>query len=290
MKPVVKFVVGFSALCAVGCFAAAVYCIIKPEPIWAIILWSVLGVLGLLPILPAKNRRIRFEEDTFTYRTWLGNEYRFRYADVLWYRVTDHDLFMYTAKKRLIVDRDVEDAEPMRKHLVAHGIPNRKPTDTAGISDDAGEVPQAVYYRSQRGLVTVVMLSLTALPIVLLVLMTLFVPVRTAADRRWMVVLYLLAGAAMLYFVGMALFSWNGRVECYRTHFIYRTWLGARRDYAYSDCVSKKEKNYWNWMNANNRIYQAKICMKDGSRIRLDSHILEDGFGAFIKDQDLPKD
>ena len=174
--------------------------------------------------------------------------------------------------------------------MFAHGVPNRKPTDTAGISDDAGEAPQAVYYRSQRVLVTIVMLSMTALLIALLVLLTLFVPVQTAADRRWMVVLYLAGGAAALYFVGMALFFRNGRVECYREHFLYRTWLGARRDYAYTDCASRKEQDSFNWMNANNRIYRVTIRMKDKSRIRLDNHMIEDGFGETIDYVNLPKE
>ena len=239
MKSVVKFVVGFSALCALACFGVAVYCIFKHESVWACILWAVLGVLGLLPILPAKNRRIQFFEDEFTYRTWLGNEYRFRYTDVLYYKLGDHDLFLYTAKKRLIIDRDVEDAEPMRRLLVAHDVPNHKPVDMT-ISDDSGEVPQAVYYRNQRVLVTVVMLSITVLLIGGLILMTVFVPVRTEADRNSMIFLYLFIGLGSLYPIGLALYSLNGRVECYRNHFIYRTWLGARRDYAYSDCVSKK--------------------------------------------------
>ena len=240
-----------------------------------------------MPILPAKNRRIQFFEDEFTYRTWLGNEYRFRYTDALWYRVTDHDLYVYTAKKRLIVDRDVEDAEPMRKRLAAHNIPNHKPVDTT-ISDDAGETPQAVYYRSQRVLVFVAMLSITALLVGGLILMTVFVPIRTEADQNYMILLYLFVGLGSLYLIGLALYSRNGRVECYRDHFIYRTWLGARRDYAYTDCVSKRVKEYANQMNASNRIYKATIRMKDGSRIRLDGHMIEDGFGAAIGFSKLP--
>ena len=156
MKPIVKVVVGFSVACALACFGVAAYRIWAHDQAWVIILWTVLGILGLLPILPAKNRRIRFYEDEFTYRTWLGNEYRFRYSDVLWYKVADHDLYLYTAKKRLIVDRDVEDAEPMRKRLAACNIPNHKPVDPA-ISDDSGETPEAVYYRSQRTPITVIM-------------------------------------------------------------------------------------------------------------------------------------
>ena len=288
MKPIVKVVVGFSVACALACFGVAAYRIWAHDQAWVIILWTVLGILGLLPILPAKNRRIRFEETEFTYRTWLGNEYRFRYTDVLWYKVADHDLYLYTAKKRLIVDRDVEDAEPMRKRLAARDIPNHKPVDPA-ISDDSGETPEAVYYRSQRTGVTVIMLSLAFFMIAGLVLLTIFVPVRTEADRRSMIFLYIFFGFGALYLIGLALFSWNGRVECYRDHFIYRTWLGARRDYAYSDCVSKKVKEYANMMNAQNRIYRATVRMKDGSRIRLDSRMLEDGLGASLNYRNLPK-
>ena len=288
MKPIVKVVVGFSVACALACFGVAAYRIWAHDQAWVIILWTVLGILGLLPILPAKNRRIRFYEDEFTYRTWLGNEYRFRYTDVLWYKVADHDLYLYTAKKRLIVDRDVEDAEPMRKRLAACNIPNHKPVDPA-ISDDSGETPEAVYYRSQRTPITVIMLSLAFFLIAGLVLLTIFVPVRTEADRRSMIFLYIFFGFGALYLIGLALFSWNGRVECYRDHFIYRTWLGARRDYAYSDCVSKKVKEYVNTMNAQNRIYRATVRMKDGSRIRLDSRMLEDGLAASLNYRNLPK-
>ena len=288
MKPIVKVVVGFSVACALACFGVAAYRIWAHDQAWVIILWTVLGILGLLPILPAKNRRIRFEETEFTYRTWLGNEYRFRYTDVLWYKVADHDLYLYTAKKRLIVDRDVEDAEPMRKRLAACDIPNHKPVDPA-ISDDSGETPEAVYYRSQRTPITVIMLSLAFFMIAGLVLLTIFEPVRTETDRKNMIFLYIVFGLGSLYMIGLALFSWNGRVECYRDHFIYRTWLGARRDYAYSDCVSKKVKEYVNTMNAQNRIYRATVRMKDGSRIRLDSRMLEDGLGASLNYRKLPK-
>ena len=288
MKPIVKVVVGFSVACALACFGVAAYRIWAHDQAWVIILWTVLGILGLLPILPAKNRRIRFEETEFTYRTWLGNEYRFRYTDVLWYRVADHDLYLYTAKKRLIVDRDVEDAEPMRKRLAARDIPNHKPVDPA-ISDDRGETPEAVYYRSQRTPITVIMLSIAFFLIAGLVLLTIFVPVRTEADRRSMIFLYIFFGFGALYLIGLALFSWNGRVECYRDHFIYRTWLGARRDYVYSDCVSKKVKEYANTMNAQNRIYRATVRMQDGSRIRLDNRMLEDGLAASLNYRNLPK-
>ena len=288
MKPIVKVVVGFSVACALACFGVAAYRIWAHDQAWVIILWTVLGILGLLPILPAKNRRIRFYEDEFTYRTWLGNEYRFRYTDVLWYKVADHDLYLYTAKKRLIVDRDVEDAEPMRKRLAARDIPNHKPVDPA-ISDDSGETPEAVYYRSQRTPITVIMLSIAVLLIAGLVLLTVFVPVRTEADRKYMIFLYIFFGLGALYLIGLALFSWNGRVECYRDHFIYRTWLGARRDYVYSDCVSKKVKEYANTMNAQNRIYRATVRMKDGSRIRVDNRMLEDGLAASLNYRNLPK-
>ncbi len=288
MKPIVKLVVGFSVACAVACFGVAVYRILAHDRAWVIILWTVLGILGLLPILPAKNRRIRFEQEEFTYRTWLGNEYRFRYTDVLWYKVADHDLYLYTAKKRLIVDRDVEDAEPMRRMLVAHDIPNHKPVDPA-ISDDRGEAPEAVYYRSQRTTVTVVMLSMAVLLIAGLVLLTIFLPVRTETDRKYMIFLYVFFGLGSLCMIGLALFSWNGRVECYRDHFIYRTWLGAGRDYRYSDCASKKVRDYSNFMNAKNRIYRAVIRMQDGSRIRVDNRMIEDGLGASINFRKLPK-
>ena len=122
-----------------------------------------------------------------------------------------------------------------------------------------------------------------------LVLLTIFVPVRTEADRRSMIFLYIFFGFGALYLIGLALFSWNGRVECYRDHFIYRTWLGARRDYAYSDCASKKVRDYTNFMNVKNRIYRAVIRMKDGSRIRLDSRMLEDGLAASLNYRNLPK-
>ena len=105
-----------------------------------------------------------------------------------------------------------------------------------------------------------------------------------------MIFLYLFIGLGSLYPIGLALYSLNGRVECYRNHFIYRTWLGARRDYAYSDCVSKRVREYTNTMNAQNRIYKATIRMKDGSRIRLDNHMIEDGFGASISYHKIPKE
>lgn len=288
MNPKIKAIVILSVTIGIIWFGMAVFCLFDETYRWMSIIWAAFGVLCLLPILPAKNRRIRFYEDDFTYRTWLGNEYRFRYSDVRYYKLGDHDLYLYTAKRRLIVDRDVEDADAVKKQLDAHAVPNHEPVDTENISDDAGEAPLAVYYRKQRVFIAVIMLSVAALYLAGIVLLTIFVPVRTEADKRSMILLYALFGVGAPYLIGLSLYSLNGRVECYREHFVYRTWTGRRREYAYSDCVSKKVREYRNTMNDQNRIYSATIRMKDGSRIRVDNRMLEDGLAASLNFQNLP--
>lgn len=285
-----KAIIGMCVVLAMIGFAVAIMIAIRQESVVGIIFFAVLGALCLLPILPAVNRRILFLNDEFVYRTWLGNEHRFRYTDVLYYRLADHDLYLYTAKKRLIIDRDVEDAEPMKKRLDAIGIPSRKPVDLSSISDDAGETPLAVYYRKQRVAIAVIMLSLAVLYLAGIILLTIFVPVRTEMDKHYMILLYVLFGVGVSYLVGFSMYSLNGRVECYREHFVYRTWIGRRRDYVYSDCVSKKVKEYRNKMNAQNRIYTATIRMKDGSRIRVDNRMLEDGLAALLNFDKLPNE
>lgn len=285
-----KSVVGICIVLAMLGFGVAIFIAIRHESVVGVIAFAVLGALCLLPILPAVNRRILFLNDEFVYRTWLGNEHRFKYTDVLYYRLADHDLYLYTAKKRLIIDRDVEDAEPMKKRLDAIGIPSRKPVDLSLISDDAGETPQAVYYRKQRVAMAALMLSLAVLYLAGIILLTIFVPVRTEADRCYMIFLYVLFGVGVPYLIGFSMYSLNGRVECYREHFVYRTWIGRRRDYAYLDCVSKKVKEYRNKMNEQNRIYTATIRMKDGSRIRVDNRMLEDGLAALLNFDNLPSE
>ena len=42
-------------------------------------------------------------------------------------------------------------------------------------------------------------------------------------------------------------------------------------------------------MNVKNRIYRAVIRMQDGSRIRVDNRMIEDGLGASINYRNLPK-
>ena len=288
MNSKMKAIVGLFVACAAACFGLAVFFAVKGSPVGTGIVFTVIGVLCLLPILPAVNRRVRLFEDGFTYRTWLGNEYRFRYSDVRYYKLGDHDLYLYTAKRRLIVDRDVEDADAVKKQLDAHAVPNHEPVDTENISDDAGEAPLAVYYRKQRVFIAVIMLSVAALYLAGIVLLTIFVPVRTEADKRSMILLYALFGVGAPYLIGLSMYSLNGRVECYREHFVYRTWTGRRREYAYSDCISKKVREYRNTMSDQNRIYSATIRMKDGSRIRVDNRMLEDGLAASLNFQNLP--
>lgn len=291
MNPKIKAIVILSVTIGIIWFGVAVFCLFDETYRWMSIIWAAFGVLCLLPILPAKNRRIRFYEDDFTYRTWLGNEYRFRYRDVLWYKMADHDLYLHTAKKRLIIDRDVEDAAPMQKRLDAYGIPNRKPIDLSGISSDTGETPKEIYFRRQRVTVTILLICTALLWIGMSVVLALYAAKDgMRGSRTLLYFFYVFAACWVVYCIAAALFSWNGRVEIYRNHFIYRTWLGARRDYAFSDCVSRKEKEYVNMMNAKNRIYRAKIRMQDGSCIRIDNRMLEDGLAASLNYRKLPKE
>ncbi|MCR5807926.1 MAG: hypothetical protein K6G56_00030 [Clostridiales bacterium] len=259
----------------------AVYCLISNQGWLLTAVFLLFAVLSTLPIIAAVNRKTTLRESDFTYRTWLGNEYEFKYTDVVYYVLTDHDVWIHTRDKLLVVDRDSENGNDMAKKLELFNIPDKDPMAKEGISDEKGEQAAQVIYRDQRKVLTWVCFGAALLSLGLAVMLFFYgAPFDDSFGELLSFVLlevFLVSSAVLLAI--SALYYRNGRVEMYRDHFIYRNWRGKPKSYSYKDCVSKRVRNY---QDGSRTHFKAAIRMNDGSKIRVDHRMLESGFGASI--------
>ncbi len=252
-----------------------------------------LFALGSIAVLIAViNHRAELHTDDFTYRTWLGNEYRYAYKDVIWYRETDPDIRLYTRDRQLIIDGDFDNSPEMKNKLKSFGIPDYDFQAAEGVFDN-GEQAQRVLYLDQHKGVTWIMLISGMLMLALGAFLLFYV------DPSGFKMLHHPVGAA-LWSTGTVLFSGfffyyalrakNTRAELYRDHFIYRNAFGKMRSYSYRDCVSSRERRFFNRAPSNPRIrFVAKLKMKDGRKLYVDDRIIKDGLGAPIGYHKLPK-
>lgn len=257
------------------------------------VLFGVFALASLGVLIAVLNRRIELHDDDFTYRTWLGNKHTCAYRDVIWYRETEHDLWLHMRDRRFIIDSDFENSAEMVKKLKSLGIPDYDFMDAEGVCDDNGEQAEKVLYLDQHKAVTWIMLISGALMLALGIFLLLYIdpsgdtmlhhPVGAAF---WMMGTLLFSGMFFYY----ALRAKNTRVELYRDHFIYRNTFGRTRSYSYRDCVSSRERRFYNRSPLNPKIrFVAKLKMKDGCRLYVDDRIIEDGLGAPIGYHKLSK-
>ena len=249
---------------------------------------GVFAAASFLLLLASRNRRVRLTDDGFIYRTWLGNEYAFLYRDVAWYHRAEHEVWIYTRDKRLAVDTDWENGIELAERLRAFGIPYRQPDANIGVFDDSGEQAKLVLYLEQRNTGFAVMLAMALVWLTMGAALTVYSIVigdpimrHPALFILWLLfVLWMTASC-----IRQALFSLNVRVELYKGHFIYRNAFLKRKSYAYSDCQSRRLKRYPH----TERRYKAYIRMRDGAKIVVDERIINEGFGASIGFNRLPK-
>lgn len=270
------------------CIALIVAAISAKWHLAAIVSIGGFAICCLLVLLAAFNRKTTLRDHDFTYRTWLGNEYRYEYKDVIWYHVAEHDVWVYTRDKRLVVDTDSENGLDLAKKLKGFGVPDKEPGANVGVYDGNGEEAKQVLYLEQRKTVFWAMLILA---IILLLAGVGLIVYGFATDDAMseniaFLILWPLAVIVfVLYILYQAFFSLNVRVELYKDHFIYRNAFYKRKSYYYRDCVSRRVKHYQNSVKR----YKAHIRMKDGSKIIVDERIINEGFGAAIRFNKLPK-
>lgn len=259
---------------------------------------AVVSIIGfaiccLLVLLAAFNRKTTLRDHDFTYRTWLGNEYQYEYKDVIWYHVAEHDVWVYTRDKRLVVDTDSENGLELAEKLKGFGVPDKEPGANAGVYGSNGEEARQVLYLEQRKTVFWVMFGL-AIAVLLsgagLIVYGFVTDDAMAGNTAFLILWPLGIIAFVLYILYQAFLSLNVRVELYKDHFIYRNAFLKRKSYSYSDCVSRRVKHYQNRYHLNSgKRYKAHIRMKDGSMIIVDERIINEGFGAAIRFSRLPK-
>lgn len=283
-----KIAVIMCSILLVVCIGLFIAAVITGWPIIAFVCIGFFLIGSILVLLAACNRRTVLGDDEFTYRTWLGNEYRFMYRDVIWYHLAEHDVWVYTRDKRLVVDTDSENGLELVKKLSAFGIPDKEPGANKGVYDQNGEEARQVLYLEQRKTVFVAML-ITAFMVLASgagLIIYAFLTDDSAAQSTAFLILWPLAVLVFtLFIIRFAFFSLNVRVELYKNHFIYRNAFLKRKSYSYSDCVSRRVKRYPN----TEKRYKAHIRMKDGSKIVVDERMINEGFGAAIGFRRLPR-
>lgn len=256
------------------------------------VLFGLFALGSIAVLIAAINHRAELHTDGFTYRTWLGNEYRYAYKDVIWYRETDHDIRLYTRDRQLIIDRDFENSAEMKNKLKSFGIPDYDFQAAEGVYDN-GEQAQRVLYLDQRRAVAWLMLISGALILGLGLFLLFYTdPSGDSMLHHPIGAAFWLTGTILfscLYFY-YALRAKNTRVELYRDHFIYCGAFGKTRSYSYRDCVSSRERRFYNRAPSNPRIrFVAKLKMNDGRKLYVDDRIIKDGLGAPIGYHKLPK-
>ncbi len=257
------------------------------------VLFGALALASLGVLIAMLNRSIKLNDDGFAYRTWLGNECCYSYKEVIWYRETDYGLRLHMRDRSLIIDADIGISAEMVKKLNSLGIPDHDAEAAKGVFDDSGEQAQKVLYLEQRKGVTWIMLiyGAAALATGLFFLLytdpsgynMLLYPITSAL---WITGTVLFSGMFFYY----ALRAYNTKVELYRDHFIYCSAFGKRRSYSYRDCVSSRERRFYNRMPTNRKIrFVAKLKMNDGRKLYVDDSIIKDGLGAPLGYHKLPK-
>lgn len=288
-----KTAVIMCSILLVMCIGLIIAAIVAKWHLAAIVSIGGFAICCLLVLLAAFNRKTTLRDRDFTYRTWLGNEYQYEYKDVIWYHITEHDVWVYTRDKRLVVDTDSENGLDLAKKLADFGVPEKEPGTNAGVYDSNGEEAKQVSYLEQRKTVFWVMigLAITMLLVGAGLIVYAFATDDAVAENIAFLILWPLAILVFaLYIVYQGAFSLNVRVELYKDHFIYRNAFLKRKSYSYSDCVSRRVKHYQNRYQLNSgKRYKAHIRMKDGSKIIVDERIINEGFGAAIGFNRLPK-
>ena len=220
-----KTAVVMCSILLVVCIGLIIAAVITKWHIAAIITCAGFAICCVLVLLAAFNRKTTLRDHDFTYRTWLGNEYQYDYKDVIWYHVAEHDVWVYTRDKRLVVDTDSENGLELAKKLKGSGVPDKEPGVNVGVYDSNGNEAKQVLYLEQRKTVFWAMIVLAI--ILLLAGAGLIVYGFTTEDAMAKNTAFLILWplgilAFVLYIVYQAVFSLNVRVELYKDHFIYR--------------------------------------------------------------------
>ena len=288
-----KAAVIMCSILLVVCIGLIIAAIITKWHLAAIVSIGAFAICCLLVLLAAFNRKTTLRDHDFTYRTWLGNEYQYEYKDVIWYHVAEHEVWVYMRDKRLVVDTDSENGLELARKLADFGVPDKEPGTNIGVYDSNGEQAKQVLYLEQRKSAFWVMIGLafTMLLAGAGLIVYGFATDDAMAENILFLILWPLGVIAfVLYIVYQAFFSLNVRVELYKDHFIYRNAFLKRKSYSYRDCVSRRIKHYQNRYQLNSgKRYKAHMRMKDGSKIIVDERIINEGFGAAIRFNRLPK-
>ena len=282
-----KAAVIMCSILLVVCIGLITAAIIAKWHIAAIVTCAGFAICCILVLLAAFNRKTTLRDYDFTYRTWLGNEYQYEYKDVIWYHLAEHDVWVYTQEKRLVVDTDSENGLELAKKLADFGVPDKEPGSNYGVYDPNGEQAKQVLYLEQRKSMFWVMIGLAITMLLAgpgLIVYGFATDDAMAGNTAFLILWPLAVIVFVLNIVYQAFFSLNVRVELYKDHFIYRNAFLKRRSYSYRDCVSRRVKYYQN----SGKRYKAHIRTKDGSKIIVDERIINEGFGAAIGFGRLP--
>lgn len=86
-----------------------IYSLTSPDVIgvtwWVLLVLVVVVFNGISIILASVNWEIRFDENGFSYRTFLGITYKFSYQDVIEIRRKGYGIIILTNRRRLIIDK-----------------------------------------------------------------------------------------------------------------------------------------------------------------------------------------
>lgn len=193
----------------------------------------------------------------------------------------------------MVVDTDSENGLALAKKLADFGVPDKEPGTNVGVYDSNGEEAKQVLYLEQRKTLFWAMIILAFVVLLTgagLIVYGFATDDVMAGNIAFLILWPLGILAFALSIVYQAFFSLNVRVELYKDHFIYRNAFLKRKSYSYSACVSRRIKHYQNRYQLNSgKRYKAHIRMKDGSKIIVDERIINEGFGAAIRFNRLPK-
>ncbi len=98
-------------LAYVGVLDSALFLVIAAEafisnaPLWTIIVFLLLSLLGIILIIAFVNCRISYDQDGFIHKSFFGIKRKFTYEQVTAIKENTNEIFLYIGNKKVMVDK-----------------------------------------------------------------------------------------------------------------------------------------------------------------------------------------